>query len=79
MKDLIALLLNEVQLNDARAILTAQELRRPLRMLIAGELFDIPVISFNELNPNVPLDIVGELNLAPESLTSISMQESHNS
>lgn len=79
MNDLVALLRNEVQLTGARAILTAQDLRRPLRMLIAAELFDVPVMSFNELNPNVPLDIVGELNLAPESLTSISMQESHNS
>jgi type III secretion protein V len=79
MNDLVALLRNEVQLTKGRAILTAQDLRRPLRMLIAAELFDIPVLSFNELNPNIPLDIVGELNLAPESLTSISMQESHNS
>ncbi len=78
MNDLVTLLRNEVKRNDGRAILTSQELRRPLRMLIAGELFDVPVISFNELNPNVPLDIVGELNLAPESLTSISMQESHS-
>ena len=78
MNDLMALLRNEIQTSGARAILTAQELRRPLRLVIAGDLFDIPVISFNELNPNVPLDIVGELNLAPESLTSISMQESHN-
>jgi type III secretion protein V len=78
MKDLLALLHNEIQLTSARAILTAQELRRPLRLLIAAELFDVPVISFNELNPSVPLDIVGELNLAPESLTSISVQESHN-
>lgn len=79
MNDLITLLRNEIELNDARAVLTSQDLRRPLRILIAGELFDIPVISFNELNPNTPLDIVGELNFAPESLTSISMQESHNS
>jgi type III secretion protein V len=75
MSDLIALLRNEVETSHARAILTTQELRRPLRLLIAADLFDVPVISFNELNPNVPLDIVGELNLAPESLTSISMQE----
>jgi type III secretion protein V len=78
MNDLMALLRNEIQTTGARAILTAQELRRPLRLLIAGDLFDIPVISFNELDPNVPLDIVGELNLAPESLTPITMQESHN-
>ena len=75
MNDLIALLRNEIQTSGARAILTTQELRRPLRLLIAADLFDVPVVSFNELNPNVPLDIVGELNLAPESLTSISVQE----
>ena len=33
------------------------------------DLFDVPVISFNELNPAVALDIAGELNSAPDSLT----------
>ena len=69
MRALISLLSAEVEASGARAILTAQDLRRPLRLLIAADLFDVPVISFNELNPAVPLDIVGELNSAPESLT----------
>ncbi len=69
MRALIALLSEQVEASGARAILTAQDLRRPLRLLIAADLFDVPVISFNELNPAVPLDIVGELNSAPESLT----------
>lgn len=68
MRALIALLSDQVEASGARAILTAQDLRRPLRLLIAADLFDVPVISFNELNPAVPLDIVGELNSAPESL-----------
>lgn len=77
MIDLVGLLRTEIQSTGARAILTAQDLRRPLRLLIAGDLFDVPVISFNELNPNVPLDIVGELKLAPESLISLPLQEPH--
>ncbi len=75
MRALIALLSEEVEASDARAILTAQDLRRPLRLLIAADLFDVPVISFNELNPAVPLDIVGELNSAPESLTDQAHRE----
>ena len=70
MRALIALLSTQVASSGARAILTAQDLRRPLRLLIAGDLFEVPVISFNELNPAVPLDIVGEINAAPESLTN---------
>lgn len=70
MRALNALLGEQVAASGAQAILTAQDLRRPLRLLIAGDLFDVPVISFNELNPAVPLDIVGELNSAPDSLTS---------
>jgi type III secretion protein V len=75
MRALISLLSGEVEASGARAILTAQDLRRPLRLLIAADLFDVPVISFNELNPAVPLDIVGELNSAPESLTDQAHRE----
>jgi type III secretion protein V len=75
MRALISLLSEEVEASGARAILTAQDLRRPLRLLIAADLFDVPVISFNELNPAVPLDIVGELNSAPESLTDQAHRE----
>ncbi|MBB5710907.1 flagellar biosynthesis protein FlhA [Sphingomonas xinjiangensis] len=75
MRALNQLLASQVSTTGARAILTAQDLRRPLRLLIAGDLFDVPVISFNELNPAVPLDIVGELNSAPDSLTSQAQNE----
>jgi type III secretion protein V len=75
MRALNALLAEQVAASNARAILTAQDLRRPLRLLIAGDLFDVPVISFNELNPAVPLDIVGELNSAPESLANQAQDE----
>jgi type III secretion protein V len=75
MRALNTLLAEQIAASGARAILTAQDLRRPLRLLIAGDLFEVPVISFNELNPAVPLDIVGELNSAPESLASQAQDE----
>jgi type III secretion protein V len=75
MRALNALLAEQIAASGARAILTAQDLRRPLRLLIAGDLFEVPVISFNELNPAVPLDIVGELNSAPESLAARAHDE----
>jgi type III secretion protein V len=75
MRALSGLLAKEVVASGARAILTAQDLRRPLRLLIAADLFAVPVIAFGELNPAVPLDIVGELNSAPESLTAQPMAE----
>jgi type III secretion protein V len=75
MRALIALLDEQAQASGARAILTSQDLRRPLRLLIAADLPQVPVISFNELNPSVPLDIVGELNRAPDTLTSETPME----
>jgi type III secretion protein V len=72
---LIALLEEQARASDAKAILTSQDLRRPLRLLIAADLPQMPVISFNELNPAVPLDIVGELNRAPETLLSETPME----
>lgn len=66
MRDFVALIGNEVDRCGARAILTAQDLRRPLRLICAADLFDVPVISFNELNPAVPLDVVGQLDIEPD-------------
>jgi type III secretion protein V len=75
MRALIGLLSEQVQQTGARAILTAQDLRRPLRLLVAADLFHTAVISFNELNPAVPLDVVGELNRAPDSLANNAEKE----
>jgi type III secretion protein V len=75
MRALIGLLDEQVRESDAKVILTAQDLRRPLRLMIAGDLPNIAIVSFNELNPSVPLDIVGELNRAPEILEHDSQRE----
>jgi len=68
MRALVTLLRDEVSASGARAILTAQDLRRPLRLITAADMFDVAVISFNELNPAVPLDVVAELDHAVDVL-----------
>lgn len=75
MRALVKLVASEVAQGGAAAILTAQDLRRPLRLVCAGDLFDVPVLSFNELNPAVPLDVVGQLEIAPELISHESFAE----
>ena len=66
MRRLVDLIGSEVAGSGAAAILTAHDLRRPLRLVCAADLFDVPVLSFNELNPAIPLDVVGQLEIAPD-------------
>lgn len=75
MRELVGLIGAEVERSGARAILTAQDLRRPLRLVCAADLFDIPVISFNELNPAVPLDVVGQLDIEPDLVSHSGAQD----
>ena len=65
---LISMIAAEVRDSGARAVVVAYDLRRPLRRLIGGELFDVPVLAFNELSPTIPLDVVGQLDRTPLAL-----------
>jgi len=47
--------------SEARVIVTTFDVRRPLRRLIEAELFDLPVLAYNELSPTVKLDVAGQL------------------
>lgn len=75
MRALVDLVESEMRATNATALLTARDLRRPLRLMIAADLFDLPVISFNELIPSVPLDIAAELRWAGQALTQQSEME----
>lgn len=66
MQALIGLIREEAANSGASALLTAQDLRRPLRLIVAPDMFHLPVIAFNELSPTVPLDVAGELKLLAE-------------
>lgn len=62
-KDLIEALRTAVETTGARVLITAFDLRRPLRKLIEADLFDLPVLSFNELSPEVRLEVKGQVDL----------------
>lgn len=72
MLDMIA---HEVRSSNARAVVTAYDLRRPLRSLTSGELFYVPVFAFNELSPSVPIDVVGQLDRTPLVVTAAHEEE----
>lgn len=50
---------------NAGVMLTAQDLRSPLRQLIEQEFNHVPVISFAELQFNLPVNIMGYIDLNP--------------
>ena len=64
-RTLIDMIRHEVNTSHARAVVVAQDLRRPLRRLLGPDLFEVPVLSFNELSPSIPLDVVGQLDRTP--------------
>ena len=47
--------------NEAKAIVVAPDLRPQLRQLIAPDLFDVPVLSTQELVPSVVIDVCEEV------------------
>nr|WP_247712069.1 flagellar biosynthesis protein FlhA [Qipengyuania qiaonensis] len=65
MRNLIDMIEREMANCGAATLLTARDLRRPLRLLLAADLPDLPVLSFNELVPTIPLDVAAELRWAP--------------
>lgn len=56
---------------EADALLTSFEVRRALRKLIEPDLFDLPVLAFNELSPTVGVDMVGQIGL-PAGVSGVS-------
>lgn len=64
MRNMIDMIEREAAACGAAAMLTARDLRRPLRLLLAADLPDLPVLSFNELVPTIPLDIAAEMEWA---------------
>lgn len=67
-RTLIGMIRSETAKCGARAIVTAYDLRRPLRQLTAGDLFGLPILCYNELTPALPLDVVGTLDRTPDAI-----------
>lgn len=73
-RTLISTIRSEAAKCGARAIVTAYDLRRPLRQLTAGDLFGLPVLCYNELTPSLPLDVVGTLDRTPDAIEEQVME-----
>ena len=65
---MLEMLTREVKTTGARAIVTSFDLRRVLRRLTTADLFDVPVLAYNELSQTIPLDVVGQLDRTPMTL-----------
>jgi type III secretion protein V len=73
-RQMIEVLQGEIAASGARAIVTAYDLRRPLRRLLGADLFDVPVLAFNELTATIPLDVTAQLDRTPEALGQGQME-----
>jgi type III secretion protein V len=64
-RTMIDMIAEEIRSSGARAVVVAYDLRRPLRRLVGPDLFDVPIMAFNELSATTPLDVVGQLDRTP--------------
>lgn len=60
-RDLVAAIAAAAQATDAAVLLTAFDIRRAVRKLIEPDLFELPVLAFNELTSLVKLDVAGQI------------------
>ena len=52
----------------ANALVTSFEVRRAVRRLVEPDLFELPVLAFNELSPLTKLEVVGQIGLPVASI-----------
>lgn len=60
-KGLIGSIAETVRESEAEVVLTTIDLRRHVRKLIEADLFEVAVLSYNELSPHLKLDIAGRI------------------
>ncbi len=67
-RELVATIGRTAAETGADALVTSFEVRRSMRRLIEPDLFDLPVLAFNELSPTMGIDVVGQIGLPPGML-----------
>lgn len=65
---LVAAITSTAAQTGANAVVTSFEVRRAVRKLIEPDLFDLPVLAFNELSSMTRLEVVGQIGLPPAAL-----------
>ena len=66
--DLVASIRSAAASTGARVLLTGFDVRRAVRKLIEPDIFDLPVLAFNELTPTIKLEVVGQIRLPVRAL-----------
>lgn len=62
-RSLVATIAETARETKANALVTSFEVRRAVRKLIEPDLFDLPVLAFNELSSMTRLEMVGQIGL----------------
>jgi type III secretion protein V len=62
-QSLVATIAETAATTNANALVTSFEVRRAVRKLIEPDLFDLPVLAFNELSSMSRLEMVGQIGL----------------
>lgn len=62
-RSLVATIAETARETRANALVTSFEVRRAVRKLIEPDLFDLPVLAFNELSSMTRLEMVGQIGL----------------
>jgi type III secretion protein V len=73
-RDLVLAIGEAAKETGADALVTSFEVRRPLRKLIEPDLFDLPVLAFNEMSPTARTEIVGQIAAPQVALTRAAPQ-----
>ena len=69
-RDLVAVIVRLAESSGARVLLTGFDIRRALRKLIEPDIFNLPVLAFNELSSSTRLEVVGQVRLPGRTLPS---------
>jgi type III secretion protein V len=67
-RELVATIGRTAAETGANALVTSFEVRRSIRKLIEPDLFELPVLAFNELSPTISVEMVGQIGLPPGAL-----------
>ena len=73
-RDLVAAIAQTAESTQANIVVTSFEIRRAVRRLIEPDLFDLPVMAFNELSPTARIEIVGQIGAPQGALTNEAAQ-----
>ncbi len=69
-QNLVATIASTARETRANALVTSFEARRAVRKLIEPDLFDLPVLAFNELSSMTRLEMVGQIGLPAGTLAN---------